>query len=150
VNVSRETISAALFALLQGTKIAGNPAFVTTGRRGRIWSDTTPADQPAMYLIHTGEMAVQNQAYGLTKWLLHYDILVYARADTNSTAAPDTMINSILDAIDAQMLAIPPGERQTLGGVVYHAWIEGQILIDTGIIDQQVAIMIPCKVTTGI
>lgn len=150
MKVPRETVAAALFSLLQTTQIGGNPAFLTTGRRGRIWSNVTPDDQPAMFLIHSGESAVQSQAPGLTKWLLHFEMLVYLRVDPSPTATPDTTINAILDAIDAQLQSMPPGERQTLGGVIYNAWIEGQILIDTGILDQQVAILVPIKCLTGI
>ncbi len=150
MNVPRETVAAALLTLLQGTQIGGNPAFLTTGRRARVWSDVTPGDQPALFVIHPGERALQDQALGLTKWMLHFDILIYLRADASPTAVPDTAINAILDAIDAQMQSKPPAERQTLGGVVYHAWIEGDIFIDSGILDQQVAIMIPVHVLTGI
>jgi hypothetical protein len=150
VNVSRETVSNALFNLLAATQIGGLPAFKSKSRKGKIWSNTNPSDQPAMFLIHTGEQAVQNQSYGLTKYLLHFEIVIYARADANPTQIPDTLINALLDAIDAQMQSKPPGERQTLGNVVYHAWIEGEILIDTGIIDQQIAIMVPVRVMTGI
>jgi hypothetical protein len=150
MNVSREAVAAALFTQLAGTKIGGVSPFNTTGRRARIWSDLSPGDQPAMFLIHTGEQAVQNQAPGLTKWMLHFEVLIYARVDPSPSSTPDTFINAILDALDAQMQTTPPGERQTLGGVIYNAWIEGQIFIDTGILDQQIAILVPIRVMTGI
>jgi hypothetical protein len=151
VRVPRETVSVALFNLLKATQIGGLPAFQSTSRKAKVWSNTNQADQPAMFLIHSGEEAVQSQAYGLTKWMLHFEILIYARVDSNPNGIPpDTTINAILDAIDAQMQSTPPGERQTLGNVVYHSWIEGQILIDTGILDQQIAILVPVRVLTGI
>jgi hypothetical protein len=151
MRTSRESVAAALFTLLQATQIAGQPAFKSSSRRPKIWSNATPAEQPAMYLAHTGEQLVQNQSYGLTKYLLHFEILIYARADATPSTVPDTLINSILDAIDAQMQSTPPGDRQTLGNVVYHAWIEGEILIDGAILDQQqVVIMIPVRVLVGI
>ena len=150
MNQARETIAAALFTLLAGTKIGSNPAFVTTSRHAKVWSNITPGDQPAMFLIHAGEQVMQSQSYGLSKYLLHFEILIYARADARPDAVPDTLINSLLDAIDAQMQSTPPGDRQTLGGAAVHAWIEGEILIDSGILDQQVAIMIPVRVLAGI
>jgi hypothetical protein len=147
----RETVAAALFTLLQGTQIAGLPAFKKTGRRVQLWSNTNAGDQPAMFLAHTGEQAVQSQSYGLTKYLLHFEILIYARADASPQTVPDTLINSLLDAIDTQMQSTPPGERQTLGNTVVHAWIEGEILIDGAILDQQqIVIMVPVRVLTGI
>lgn len=148
MNVTREAISTALFNLLVNTKIAGLPAFKSTSRKAKIWSNTNVGDQPAMFLIHSGEEAVQNKAYGITKWHLHFDILIYARVDASPAATPDTTINTLLDAIDTQIRGTQ-GERQTLGGVVHHAWIEGQILIDTGILDQQIAILVPVKILMG-
>lgn len=154
MKVSRETVSAALLTLLGATQFTipgGSPqTFQTVGRNAAIWSNVPAGDQPALQLIHSGEQVVQNTAYGLAKYALHFEVLIYARADASPNAVADTMINAMLDAIDAQMQSTPPGERQTLGGIVYHAWIEGEILIDTGILDQQVAILIPIKVLSGI
>jgi hypothetical protein len=143
-------VALALFNLLTSTHIGGMPASKSTSRKAKVWSNTNAADQPAMFLVHSGEQAVQNQSYGLTKYLLHFEILIYARADANPSSSPDTLINGLLDALDAQLQSVPPGERQTLGGLVQHAWIEGEILIDTGILDQQIAIMIPVRVLSGI
>jgi hypothetical protein len=42
------------------------------------------------------------------------------------------------------------GERQTLGGIVNNAWINGEVMIDTGILDQQCALLIPVDVETGL
>jgi hypothetical protein len=153
VNAKRETVAAALLTLLQGATIAGITGltqFVTISRATTPWSNITPGDQPAIYVIHSGEQLMQNQAYGLTKYCLHYELVIYARADASPAAVPDTLINALLDSIDAVMQSTPPGERQTLGGVVYHAWIEGEILIDSGILDEQIAILVPIKVLTGI
>jgi hypothetical protein len=150
VNNPRETIAAALFSLLAATQINSAPAFATTGRRAKIWGDVDPSKQPAMFLIHSGEQAVQSQPFGLTKWLLHFEVLIYLRVDPSPTATPDTAINAFLDAIDAQMQSGSKGTNQTLGGLVTNAWIEGSILIDSGILDQQVAMLIPLKVVTGI
>lgn len=154
MNAPRETIAAALLTLLGATQFTipgGSPTkFQTVGRNPQIWTGISAGDQPALFLIHTGEQLVQNQVYGLSKYTLHFEALIYARADASPAAVADTMINVMLDAIDVQMQSMPPGERQTLGGVVYHAWIEGEILIDSGILDQQVAILIPIKVLSGI
>jgi hypothetical protein len=150
VNVTREAVADALFSLLQATKVGGNSPFVTTGQNPKIWSKVPPGAQPAMYLVDVGETVVQNQAYGLSKYLLHFEILLYVRADASPQAIPAVFLRTLRDAIDAQMQSTPPGERQTLGGVVYHAWIEGEVLVDGGILDQQCVVMIPVKVLTGI
>jgi hypothetical protein len=76
--------------------------------------------------------------------------MIYIRADAGPDAVPDTVINQMLDAIGLVLQSIPPGEKQTLGGLVENAWVEGEILIDSGILDQQCVIQIPVKVVTGI
>ena len=48
------------------------------------------------------------------------------------------------------MNSSPIGERQTLGGIVNNAWIEGEVIMDTGILDQQLALMVPVSVECGI
>ena len=48
--------------------------------------------------------------------------------------APDDMQQSVL----------------TLGGLAYNAWIEGEVIMDTGILDQQLALMVPVSVECGI
>jgi hypothetical protein len=155
VKVPRETVANALLTLLAATQFtppgaAAPTTFQTVGRNVHTWGNISQADMPALYLIHPGEQVVQNQAYGLPKYALHFEVLIYARADAAPSGVPDSLINAMLDAIDTQMQSTPPGEKQTLGGVVYHAWIEGEILIDSGILDQQIAILIPIKVLTGI
>ena len=148
MNVAREAVAEALYNLLAATQVNNQAAFKSSSRKAKVWSNTNNSDQPAMFLIHTGEQVLQNQVFGLPKYLLHFEILIYARADANPSVTPDTLINGLLDAIDAQLQSKPPAERQTLGNLVYHAWIEGEILIDTGIIDQQIAVLVPVKVRT--
>ncbi len=144
MNTSRESVSAALFLLLQN-----GFQWATSSRKAVIWSTLTAAQQPAMFLIHTAENINQAQALGLPKFTLHYMCLIYAVVDQSTEApAPDTQINSLLDAVDSALHPIP-GERQSLGGIVLDAYINGDVMIDTGILDQQIAIVIPIRVLTG-
>lgn len=148
MNVDREAVANALFNLVAGTQISNQAVFKTKSRKVRLWSNVVPADQPAMFLAHTGEQVLQNEVFGVAKYLLHFEIVIYARGDANPAVTPDTLVNSLLGALDTQMQSVPPGQRQTLGGLVYHAWIEGDVLIDGGVLDNQVAIMVPVRVRT--
>lgn len=142
-----ELIEAALFALLQ---TAAYP-FVTFDRRGQLPENVPAANQPYLGLVQVADAQVENQAQGLEKWLLHFRVLVYIRADASPTAIPSTEMNKALQAIVQAMRSGPPiGERQQLGGLVDNAWIEGTVLRDTGILDQQCALMIPIIVDTGL
>jgi hypothetical protein len=145
----REVISVALFDLLANN--AGiQELFVTTSRAAKMFTEVDASLQPALYLMKVGEQTVQNEAYGLTKYILEYRILAYARADATPETIYETLLNQMLDAVDAAMQSTPPGENQTLGGVVTNAWIEGATDVDTGVLQQQCALVIPIKVITGI
>ena len=93
---------------------------------------------------------VENQAQGLEKWLLHFRVLVYIRADASSSAIPATQLNNALQAIVQVMRSAPPGVQQTLGGLVDNAWINGDVMMDTGILDQQCALLVPITVDVGL
>ena len=149
---SRETIAVALFDLLKVISFGDPPqTFQTTARKGRVWSDLPDAAQPAMFLFQVGETGSQ-PAIALYKWRLHFWCLIYLRADAADDGAGttiETTVNAILDAIENTLQPII-GEKQTLGlRGVNNVWIEGEIIVDTGIIDQQCAIIIPLIVETG-
>jgi hypothetical protein len=149
IKFNPEAISIALFNLL--STIA--TYFQTMDRVGQIWTNVAPTDQPYLGLIERGGMVVQNSATGLTKHTLHYTVLVYIRGDASqSTNAvlPATQLNAIWLQIEQIMNYGPMGERQTLGGLVENAWIEGEVLMDAGILDQQLALMIPISVDCGL
>jgi hypothetical protein len=141
-----ERISLALFALLQTSTYP----FVTYDRKGAMPENVPAANQPYLGLVEMGMAQVENQAQGLEKWLLHFRVLVYIRADASSAAIPATELNNALKAIvNVLRTTAPIGERQTLGGIVDNCWIQGDVLIDTGILDQQSALLVPIVVDTG-
>lgn len=141
-----EKISVALFTLLQ---TSGYP-FTTYSRRGDVPVNVPPAQQPYLALIELGGSQVENQAQGLEKWILEYAVMIYLRVSATPSAIPATPLNAAWLAIVNVMRSKPIGSQQTLGGIVDNAWIEGECLINTGIIDQQCRIMIPIKVDCGL
>ena len=146
IKFDPETISIALFNLLQTSTFN----FVSYDRKGKIWGDVPPANQPYLALIEHGMTGVQNTALGMEKWTLHYMLLVYIRADADPATVPGTQINAAIKAIQEVISNVPIGEKQTLGGLVNNTWINGEISIDTGILDQQCAIVIPVTAECGI
>jgi len=136
--ISRETIYSALFARLS----AAGP-FVTTSRKLKHWNDVKPPQQPAMFQAQKTE--VPQQTPGLpTKWMLATDVYVYARAPGSST--PSTIINPLLDAIEAALAPDPITNKCTLGGLVQHAWIDGEIQTDEGTLGDQTVAIIPIRI----
>jgi hypothetical protein len=164
--VNREPIAQALFGIL-----AGAYPWVTKSRQAKIWSNSIP--QPAMYLIAPSEGDHQEDM-ALTVYKLNYLCLVYFQADPAPDGSvthpyPDTVINAMIGAIEAK-LGTPTGERtidmQIVGQQptipaghvvaptpvtnVINAWIDGRIDKDSGILDQQCAILIPITVLAGV
>lgn len=148
IEFNPEAISLALFALLKTSTFSFN----AYDRQGTIWTNVNLADQPYLGLIEHGIRGVQDSAIGLTKWTMHFWVLVYIRADADegATTVPATQLNAALLAIANVIAGTAPGEKQTLGGLVNNCWINGEIFIDTGILDQQCALVIPVDVELGL
>jgi len=141
----RENVYAALFALLQ--QATGIP---TCSRRLLHWSDVPPASQPALFLTMVGETF--GPIHGLPpKRTLKARIWLYTYSSPDLATAPSTQINELLDAIEAALTPVEPspdglGLVQTLGGLVYHCWIEGNIETDEGYLGPQGVCVIPISI----
>lgn len=151
MNNTREAISAALFALLETSNGSGAKQypFQTFSRAARIWGDVPDGSQPAAFLVKTDEQISNPDAYGAPIYNCGYVLIVYAKADPTSPENSEPMMNQILDAIDYALQSKPIGQPQTLNGIVINAWLEGTAYYDTGILDAQIALVIPIRVRTG-
>lgn len=148
MNNPRAAISNALLALLT----SATKGVITWGqdpaRSATLFTQVPAALQPALLLSKLGETPVQDQAYGLTKWDLHYTVMIYARGDVEPGSTSEALFDPITDAIDAAMKN--NGEPQTLGNLVVNAWLDGNVRMDPPGIDPQAALMLMIKVQTGI
>jgi hypothetical protein len=135
--INREPIYAALFA-----KIATAGSYTTISRRLRHWNDVAPAEQPALFVIQRNETAAVSPGLN-TKWTLKVDAYVYVHTRGDPTISPGSLINPLLDSVTS--VFVPDDlikNKCTLGGLVEHAWIDGTIETDEGILgDQGVAIV---------
>ena len=147
---TRENAFNALFALAKTVVPPTATTWKTTSRKLRHWDDVPTASQPALF-VHKGPEDITEPNLGLHNYKWNASIWIYFRADVVSTGiSPDTVINQMLDAFDATFESQPPGERQTLGNVIYNCCIEGQVHVDAGIVDNQCVVVIPVVLTTGI
>lgn len=146
-----EAIAIALFTLLG----QANYPFASMDRRGQLPENVPSANQPYLGLVELGmaqainRAALNDQAQGLEKWLLHFRVLVYLRTDATPQTIPASALNAALLAIVQVLRASPLGTRQTLGGIVDDCFIFGDVMMDTAILDQQAAMMIPVAVDCG-
>lgn len=156
---NREAIDVALLALLNNTAVweatgkTWTPyAIATPGTRHPYnVQQTPPANMPTFYLCKIAESVDQKSAIGLPKYVLNYRMVFYLKTDPTAPTAPATAANGILDAVDALLQTIPPGQRNQLGSLgVNNVWVEGTSWIVGGISDQQMAIEVPIKIETGL
>jgi len=150
MNVSRESVFQALFTLVSGALIGGQPAFVTTSRRLQQWSNVAPAQQPALFVMEGNQSAGESGPYGLTRWELRAHLFIYARVGADPEETPSTTLNNLVDAVEWAILNVPKGQAQTLGGLVSDCRIVGEVVIDEGVLDQQALAIVPVSIITGI
>jgi hypothetical protein len=134
----REPIYAALFQL-----VSAIPGVTTASRRLKHWADVPPADQPALFQVQKGETVTDRR--GLPpKRVLAVELFLYAQSGGDPGIAPAQILNPLIDAIEAALAPDgPPPAVQNLGGLVSHAWIEGRIETDEGVLGDQAVAIIP-------
>jgi hypothetical protein len=100
-----------------------------------------------------GPSYVDQKEFALAKWVFTTILLIYLRADGNVTD-PDPLVwtqaNYVIWAIMNTLSAGPaltPYEKQTLGGLVTHCWIEGEVAVETE--SEQAVIAVPIYILAG-
>lgn len=137
--MNREPIYAALFARL--SSIAG---LKTTSRILRHWNDVPSEQQPALFMSQAGETASTITGEP-QKWLLMVDLYVYVQTD--GITPPGTVMNPILDAIEAVFQLHPITGKHTLDAPgVEWARIEGTIQTDEGTLGNQAVCIVPVQI----
>lgn len=133
------TASAENAALLQG--------FQTAGRRAKFWKNV--ASQPAIFVRHTTDRYPPRPTGMSEKITVHAEIWIYSRAGADPDAVPETALNYLVEAVEQTLAPTPVFNGisrqnvQTLGGLVEHCWIEGEVDFDNGDIDAQAKAVIP-------
>jgi hypothetical protein len=146
---TREPIFAALFALGQtitwADPITGAPTVWGYSNRRIQTSDQISADAMPAFLQGVGpEQVVAKSGYP-SKRTLSANWLIYYKPYTNP-ASTDPLTNAILDGVDFAMQPDDSiGNVLTLGGLVTHAWIEGEVFKAAGDMNEQAMIVVPIK-----
>lgn len=154
-----------LLTLIAATKlvVAGQvtdaQAFATTGRKLPQVSNIPQILQPAAFIIE-GDEDVIEKPFALAKYESHALLFVFFRNNGNDAEVPSTQLNNLRDSVIYQLqqrglapdgvtvLPLAGGNRQTLGGVVYHARVKGRMLKNEGLQNQQGAIIFPLSILT--
>lgn len=135
--MNRELIWTGLFDML--TPLG---QFKETSRKLIHWADCT--NFPAMYLNQGAETVVKSGRGLPCTYTMSAEVYLYARNDSNGT--PATQINELLDLVDALFQPDQIDGKQTLGGLVHDAWIEGTIARDEGVLGDVGVAIVPIKI----
>lgn len=137
---TREQIMQSLFNL-----VSGAAGFVTTGRRLKLWTDVAANAKPALFMYEPDDMySLGNQYTQVVE--MNVDLFIYTAPGMDSGVTPVSIMNPLLDAIDTALKPSPINNRQTLGGLVSHCWIDGKVMKDPGDIDGDGIAVIPVKI----
>lgn len=162
-----EAIFQALYSLLSQAFMLTNgvpnstPAFVTTGRKCPQVSSVGTALQPAMYIMEGGVRISPRRGLNLPRYQFEAAAIIFFRNTDGDPGIPSTQMNDLWDAIDFQLtqrtlasdgVTVVPllgGQHQTLGGVVYDAFVEGTAIRNEGLQNNQGAIAYPITILKG-
>ena len=140
--ISREPIYAALFGVLETAA-----DFAVVDRRLRHWSDVSPAEQPALFVAQKTESAATKALGAPTVWTLAVDLYLYVHS-SDPYLAPATVLNPLLDAVEAALAPSATTGVQDLGlpAQIQHAYINGKIETDEGVLGDQAVAIVPVEI----
>lgn len=140
--IAREAIYAALFA-----RVAAAAPFVTCERRLRHLSDVAPPEQPALFLAQKSETAETKALGAPTVWTLAVDLYLYVHSG-DPYRPPATLLNPLIDAVEAALAPSPATGLQDLGlpDMVRHACLAGKIETDEGVLGDQAVAILPIEI----
>jgi hypothetical protein len=142
MSVTREQIMTALLTTLTAS---GN--FPTYGRRNRHPETIAATNTPALILVGHGETYERQSPSLPARRTLDVDAIIYTDVGQNENAIPDSILNPLLDGLDASLMPDSPGTgRCTLGGLVYSAMIDGEIVKAPGDVTGKGLAIVPIRV----
>ncbi len=136
----REEIYAAVFAL--ASNVSG---LMTKSRRAKPIQEITDDLMPALFQIQAGETYIQGKPGVPPRRILAVDLEIYVSNSGDPYGSAGTVLNPILDAIEAALAPDFTG-FQTLGGLVYRCWIEGRIEVFEGLLEGKVVALVPLQI----
>jgi hypothetical protein len=162
----QEVIYSRLFTLLSATQQLtalspnGTGLFKYMSRKITPPDDLSQARMPALFMME-GEIEYTVDWAGLSVDKYHSIACVYFRSD-DPAILPSTTLNAVRNAVHYQLrnrtlssdgTTVKPlilGTRQTLGGVCYHATLDGVGPANEGILLKAGGVVFPITILAGI
>lgn len=120
--MNRTPIYAALISTLEAMVTAGAVKSVRRPKSGQDFA--SPPVVPCALVVGDKEIVSQTQRLPRRIELV---VDIHLHADVPTTLVPADRIDALLEALDVALDPAPGKEVQTLGGIVHHCWIEGDI-----------------------
>lgn len=139
--MNREQIYSTLFSWVSSRMSSCK----TKSRRLQHWSDVAPADMPALFLAQGPQFQTQPKG-APTQWRLTGRFYLYAHSE-NIDLAPATLLNTMLDELEAAFAPVGFLQQQTFGLTsVDHCRIEGEIETDEGLLGDLAIAIVPFNI----
>lgn len=140
--INREAIYSALWTL-----VSGAAQFATASRRLRHWSDVNSAEMPALFMSEKGGTATHKHLGTPAVWTLQADFYLYVHS-SDPYAAPATLLNPLIDAIEAALAPAPATGLQQLGLPlsVQHVYLAGKVETDEGVLGDLAIAIVPVEI----
>lgn len=139
--MNREAIHSALFTLVSGVT-----SFAVKSRKLKHWGDMNAAEMPAIFQCHKYDVPTYLSNGVPPKWTMLFDLYIYVHSNQPGVA-PSTIMNPILDALEAALTVTPTTPVQTLGGLVSHCRIGGgNMQTDEGVLGEIGVAIIPIEI----
>jgi hypothetical protein len=141
--MNREAIQSALFTLLT-SNATGLTALRISSRRLKPPQDVGAGNCPALFQIYKGE-TVEWTGLRPLKRLVHLELVLYVHSGDRGFPT-SSLLNPLLDAIDAALGAGDPAAVQTLGGLARRVTINGRIETDEGLLGEYAYAVVPIEI----
>lgn len=138
---NRETVYQAFFNLVKKA-----PGVVTASRVPQIFSDVPPEQQPFLFVEQMGENA-QREGTGIPyNWQFDVAIGICVYSPDPKNQVPASLLNPILDSIEAMLPPSPTQGAQDLDGLVVEARLLGNGKGVAGAIGNQAWAYVPARI----
>lgn len=145
---TRSQVFTALFNYLLTIPSPTGQRWGYTSQYPKIWDEIDAVNQPALILHRGPQTAEQKVRFGITKWHWTANVWIYFRTDNlkTRTTYPDQLTDQFIDNFEQFFQTDTANGLFSLGGVCYHCWIDGTIIFDSGINDNQAVLLIPLSI----
>jgi hypothetical protein len=144
-----EPIYAALFAL--GYAAASTATPITSASRRWIAWDQMTAEQSPAFFQREPSFAISGGVRGLPKFEFKAEWYLYLTTDPGDlTTVTSTPLNNYATALVNAIMPSIQGTKQTLGGLVENAYIDGRVIVDEGLVSSPAVLFIPITILAGL